>query len=260
MSIALHQAVKIGAAALSIVSVNQLHADPQPAGHVDLSHEIIAQNASERVEAEVSADAALAATPHNSESSTPQSNVIPRQLPPPSRLAPKETSDTAGPSLSFDAGWIRTLSALGVILVILLGLRALVRRSGMTLAGGRAPSGVLEVLGRFPFARGQSLVLLKLDRRILLLCQTATGATTLAQIDDPNEVAAVLQRTQDESGVSFNRRLEELLSGGGRDQLFGRRLARPRNDAPVFGDAEVIDLTARSRPSGAGRRSAGAGA
>lgn len=69
-----------------------------------------------------------------------------------------------------------------------------------SLASGRAPSGVLSVLGRFPMGSGLSLVLLKLDRRVLLVTQTKAGRfggasmSTLAEITDPDEVASLIAK------------------------------------------------------------------
>ncbi|MEM9063915.1 MAG: flagellar biosynthetic protein FliO [Planctomycetota bacterium] len=85
--------------------------------------------------------------------------------------------------------------------------------------GGRAPSGVLEVLGRYPVGRGQTLVLLKIDRRVLLLSQSAAGRghgasfSTLAEISDPNEVASLLMKTRDDEGISMNATFRDALAG-----------------------------------------------
>ena len=95
----------------------------------------------------------------------------------------------------------------GVVLGILASawvVRTVARRTGGLASamgpGGRAPSGVLEVLGRFPVSRGQTLVLLKLDRRVLLLSQRAgEGMRTLCEVTEPDEVASLLLKTQGES-------------------------------------------------------------
>ena len=84
-------------------------------------------------------------------------------------------------------------------------------------AGGRAPSGVLEVLGRFPVARGQTLVLLKMDRRILLLGMGTAGFSTLAEITDPDEVASLLVKTRDDEGETLAAKFNAMLRGMERD-------------------------------------------
>jgi len=122
---------------------------------------------------------------------------------------------------------VRTiLSLLGVIAIILvLGyvFRKAVRGSGGLMgqlgAGGRAPSGVLSVLGRYPVARGTTLVLLKVDRRVLLLCQTqgkgmtaGSSMSTLCELTDPEDVASILLKTRDEDETSIAKRFESMLS------------------------------------------------
>ena len=99
----------------------------------------------------------------------------------------------------------RTIATLGGVVVGILMLawvaKAVARRTNsigtMMGAGGHAPSGVLEVLGRYPVSRGQTLVLMKLDRRVLLLSQRPTeGLRTLCEITEPEEVASLLLKTQ----------------------------------------------------------------
>lgn len=113
---------------------------------------------------------------------------------------------------------------VGAILVIGLIVRRAAQGRGGLMAqlgpGGRAPAGVLEVLGRYPVARGASLVLLKLDRRILLVSQTHTrrsGVTmsTLAELTEPEEVASLLIKTREEEGASMAQRFQEILSREG---------------------------------------------
>ena len=124
-----------------------------------------------------------------------------------------------------DAGWTRTVLALAVVLGVILaagvGLRRFAR-SGPTLAvalgpGGPSPSGVLEVLGRYPAGRGQSLVLLKVDRRVLLLSQShggrggGGGFRTLCTFDDAEDVASLLVKTRDAADESMSARFTAML-------------------------------------------------
>ncbi len=122
----------------------------------------------------------------------------------------------------------RTIVALGtvvgVILILGLVVKRLAKRSGGLMGalgpGGRAPSGLLEVLGRYPVARGTTLVLLKLDRRVMLLCQSGggklgggAGMSTLCEITDPEEVASILLKTRDEEGDTLAQRFQSMLRG-----------------------------------------------
>lgn len=104
---------------------------------------------------------------------------------------------------------------VGVIVVAGMAVRKVASKSGGLFAamgpGGRAPSGVLEVLGRFPLGRGCMLVLLKLDRRVLLVSMGRGGMSTLSEVTDPDEVASILLRTRDEAGESIARQFAGLL-------------------------------------------------
>jgi flagellar biogenesis protein FliO len=138
----------------------------------------------------------------------------------------RKPGDTGAASMLRSGSWERTmLSLLGVLGLIVLVMR-LVRRYSMAQglagalgAGGRAPSGVLEVLARYPIARGQSLVLLRLDRRVLLCCHTrggkfgvGGGMTVLTELTEPEDVAAILVKTRDSASESIARRFQSILS------------------------------------------------
>src|SRR5262249_50913853 len=79
------------------------------------------------------------------------------------------------------AGVLRTAASLGFVLALATLGAVVVKRvsrskgGGLALAlgpGGPAPAGVLEVLGRYPVSRGQSLILLRAHNRVLLLAQS----------------------------------------------------------------------------------------
>lgn len=82
---------------------------------------------------------------------------------------------------------------------------------------GKAPSGILEVLGRYPLQRGLTLVLLRVDQRILLLSQSgsrgASPVTTLCELTQPEEVAGVITRCRDGNGESIAARFQTALAG-----------------------------------------------
>jgi len=93
---------------------------------------------------------------------------------------------------------------------------------GQLGAGGRSPSGLLQVLGRYPVARGQTLVLLKLDRRVLLLCQTQSAFSPLAEVTEPDEVASILRQSRDAEEESLSSRFNALLGLVERDPATAR--------------------------------------
>ncbi len=169
----------------------------------------------------------------------------------------------------------RVLGALAVVLGLLFGLRAVVRRSRWALASGGRPSGVVEILARYPVARGQHLILLKLARRVLLVHRSGSTMTTLSEVSDPDEVAALLGRIEAGSRRGEHRGGGEGSggsggsgggggngeNGGGR---FGQALQRSgaehdrladgvmrlKGRRSGFAGTEVIDLTRRRKGAG----------
>jgi hypothetical protein len=172
-------------------------------------------------------------------------------------------------------GGIPTAAALAgvVALAVVAGgvVRVVARRSGGLMSamgpGGRAPAGVMEILGRYPVGRGTSLVLLKIDRRILLLSQSATGRlgmgstfTTLSEITDAEEVGSILVKTRDAEGESLAERFRGILGKaeqGYAEPQAGRRVrvSAGGDRAEMWDDRSgipVIDLTRNEKPGGAG--------
>jgi flagellar biogenesis protein FliO len=168
---------------------------------------------------------------------------LPLGPPPP---AAKATEEPEGARSSFDprgSELIRVGGALGAVLVLIVLLRGVLRAGGR-LAGGRPP-GVLEVLGRYPVGRGQSLVLLKLGTRLVLVHQTRAGMSAISEVSEPQEVAALLGRVE--------------VGGRSRAAGFHGLLARVARRAPAEafplvaagpgagGERVVVDLTRRRR-------------
>lgn len=150
------------------------------------------------------------------------------------------TPDTAAHPPSNSGGFLRTSLALCGVIALIVASGAITRavarsRGGLAGAfgpGGRAPSGVISVLGRYPIARGQKLVLLHLDRRVLLVSQSGGGRlgagggmATLCEITDPEEVASILIKSRDSDSESIAERFRTML--GAVDRHF-----RPHADQP----------------------------
>lgn len=173
--------------------------------------------------------------------SSAQEQIAAKPLPPRS-TQPGSTVST-GDRTSFhmpDGAW-RTIGALGVVVGLIVLLRTVMTRFSGPLGRARAPAGIVEVLGRFPLARTQTLLLLKVDRRILLLAQTPQGLTTLSEMSDAEQVASLVQRIRNDRGDSFSRQFERLITPVG-------SAAEPAEPTPV-----VIDLT-KSRKASAAQR------
>jgi hypothetical protein len=223
---------------------------------------------------------ALASTPPTGES-LPEAAPGPiapgesRPLGIPTRDA-SQPPESAGSATSTGGAITQTILALGGVLVLAVVGGALVRgiarsQGGLRAslgAGGRAPAGILEVVGRYPIARGSSLVLLKLDRRILLLSQSAQGRlgsgaafSTLCEITDPEEVASILVKARDEDGDSMSERFRGILSRFDRtfdEQPSSPAAPRHRTSSGVDrvelwdenrADIPLVDLTRQPGPS-----------
>ncbi len=159
------------------------------------------------------------------------------------------TGDIADESIpllgSGSKDWIlKTLGAIGVVLGIFLMIRPVLMRMNGTYAKSRAPSGVIESLARYPFGKGQSLVLLKIDSRVILVSQTTTGTTLVTDFREPEEVASLLRKVSDSDGESFNRKLESLLRG---DEEQADTFAM--QDSAGSSPSDVVDLTQKKRAS-----------
>lgn len=164
---------------------------------------------------------AVEASPLGRPADAPRTDALRFRQPEQGEPQPAEAAAAIDPA----AGWWRTAGALTVVVSLILAAAALMRRfagrSGSLIhalgAGGRAPSGLLQILGRYPVGRGQTLVLLKLDRRVLLLCQTGAsrggGMQTLCEVTDPDEVASILLRTAEAEGRTLQARFREMIAG-----------------------------------------------
>jgi flagellar biogenesis protein FliO len=143
--------------------------------------------------------------------------------------------------------FVRVGAALATVVGLLLLLRLAVRKTSAIVAGNSRPSGVLEVLARYPLARGQNLILLKLARRILLLHQSGGGVTALCELTDANEVATLLARLEAGSNMAvaakFRATLQQFTAEG---QVHSNSHGSKRTALPP-GDVEIIDLTRRGK-------------
>ncbi|MCC6681711.1 MAG: flagellar biosynthetic protein FliO [Phycisphaeraceae bacterium] len=128
--------------------------------------------------------------------------------------------DQSGPSDPADSGvfdtgnsWLlSTLTALGVVLGLVLLLRWLfVRYFGGRLAVRSTP--VVEVLSRSLIAPRQHVLLLRVGSRILVVSESPGGMRTLADVDDPEEVASLIGAVSSARDNSISRGFSRMLHG-----------------------------------------------
>lgn len=125
------------------------------------------------------------------------------------------------------AGEVLSMAApLAVVIAVIVIAAAVFRKvarmnTGLAAslgAAGKSPAGVVEVLGRYPAARGHSLVLLKLDRRVLLLSHAlpvkgcSGGFSTLCELRDADEVAGLLSKVAEAEEGSWHNRFKDIVS------------------------------------------------
>ncbi|MBY0113899.1 MAG: flagellar biosynthetic protein FliO [Phycisphaerales bacterium] len=118
---------------------------------------------------------------------------------------------------------------VGLIAMLAGGVAIVLRKRGglgsQFGAGGRSPAGILEVLGRYPLSRSQTLVLLKVDRRVLLLSQNRTGRlggsqlTTLCELSEPEDVASILTKVNEADANSLANRFASVFKSLDREAV-----------------------------------------
>ena len=144
--------------------------------------------------------------------------------------------------------FLRTVAALGGVLMLIFALahvykRIIRTRGGLSSqigAGGKAPAGLVEVLGRYPISSGMTLVVLRFDRKVLLLSHAgssrgkkgvagAGAMQTLCEVDGVEDVASILAKVRDDAGdsiaASFERTLQE--AGNATDQEINKAMYQP---------------------------------
>lgn len=118
-------------------------------------------------------------------------------------------SDSAPAPMSGQRSVGTTLAALGVILLIGLGLLRLwqTRAGEMT---GTLPEAVWEPLGSAPIDARFRVRLFRLGTRVLVLGESAQSLETLAEISDPDEVSRLVALCQSEGVDSSHGGFREL--------------------------------------------------
>jgi flagellar biogenesis protein FliO len=169
-------------------------------------------------------------------------------------------SDPASPT-SITRTVLATASVVALVIVIGLAAKKLLKRTGGLMgalgAGGKAPSGVLQVLGRYPVASGTQLVVLKFDRRVLLIAQTggkalrgAATMQTLCELTDPSEVASVLIKCGGEEQTKLAAQFQSILRGedAAMDQSMDRSIVVRTPTTPALAHAREPQPKTPAKP------------
>jgi flagellar biogenesis protein FliO len=145
---------------------------------------------------------------------------------------PKSESQAAVPTTAAaptgSLGVTKTILSLSAVVALILLIAGVVKKlsgrvGGLAAAigaGGKAPSGILTILGRYPLDRSTTLILLRVDRRVLLLNQSraggrlgagATTLTTLSEFTADADVASIVAKAAAAEGKAPSQRFQQAL-------------------------------------------------
>ena len=132
-------------------------------------------------------------------------------------------SNSTGPSATRTALSLAAVLAL-IVILFMAGRKFLPRRMFAQQGGG---GGAIQVLARTAISPKQRIILLQVGRRILVVADGGQSLTTLAEITDADEAAALIGQLQSEKpGGSFTSALNGAMDrfrtaqqrGGGEPQ------------------------------------------
>lgn len=176
----------------------------------------------------------------------------------------KGSLGNAAASRGLSSELVTTGVALGATLLVIVLARSAVKRFGGGGAAGKRPSGVVEVLARYPLARGQSIVLIKVARRVIVAHQSSDGMKPLSEFSSEEDVADLLARCEAGARGTSQFSFDALLRQSGKafdgfgssaKDRAGKADERidPRDTLPAVmrgAEIETVDLT-RPRKGGA---------
>jgi len=125
--------------------------------------------------------------------------------------------------------------ALGGVLVLIFGMRALGKKLVPGVRGQRA-SRAVQVLVRSPVSPRQQLMLVQVGRRLVLVGNSGSEMSSLCQIDDPDEVAEVLGQVAQDKGGSAAASFRALFGRAGKPYAE----PEPDDDEPDHPEAPAV--------------------
>ena len=175
----------------------------------------------------------------------PEATEVSAVLPAPTvPTLPARTSPTSeGETMSLaNSALVRLAAATaGVLLLAVLVLSKLPKRVRQRAAAG--PSGVVEIVARWPVAKGERLVLVKFDRRMLLCHDAGQGWNRLCEVDDLTALARITEAIEGKPDRdAFRQTLEAVATQGN-----SGRARRPRPAALVETTTPSTDRSNRPK-------------
>ena len=141
----------------------------------------------------------------------PTSSAALPALPP--RRVRSESTRQRSQSRSYDT--LTTVGgSLALVVTAFLAVMWLAKR-GSGVRNLVLPDGVLEVLGRAPLPGRQQLQLIRLGPKLVLLCVSPTGAETLSEITDPEQVELLAAQCRRASRSNASDLVQQVLTRHG---------------------------------------------
>ncbi len=203
-------------------------------------------------------DAGTAGLAANSSSEIP----IPRRQSELTRLNDSRANDAAGIQLPkssvFETFW-PMLAVLGLIVVCVAAIRKWLPQA-TRISGGS----VINILARQYLSGKQSLALVKVGKRVVLVGVTPEAMSTLTEISDPEEIASIAASLQRGKVDSFSSALsrESLEAMDEPDDADEAEESSPRQRPGRMGETEtrIHDLVGRIRALSTGSTAPASGA
>jgi flagellar biogenesis protein FliO len=137
---------------------------------------------------------------------------------------------------------VTVVSSLAVVLGLFFVFVWITRRN-QPRASTALSSEVVQVLGRAPLNGRQQMHLIRIGRKLLLVSVTPTGAETLTEIDDPQEVDHLAALCQQNQPGSITQTFRSILGQIGEERPAGDLVGTPRQDAPGTGKTRAAGAT-----------------
>ena len=113
-----------------------------------------------------------------------ESNAVHSDSP---RISRPDEIAQEGPNVKDLPSWRNTVTALGVVVVVILMILPLVRRFSRSTAAYLHPDAI-QILGRSSIDSRNLIYVVRCGPRVLILGATSGGLTTLAEIAEPDEI------------------------------------------------------------------------
>lgn len=158
-------------------------------------------------------------------------------------------------------GFFSMFWPLLVVLGVVMGIAAAVKK-WMPGAARVTGGGAISILARQYVSSKQSLCLVRLGRRVVLVGMTPNSMTTLSEVTDADEIATIASALERGKAGSFSTALSKLSDSDAAveapdDESYEASVAKPNGRLRRFDESEsrVSDLIERIRALSVGRPS-----